>query len=185
MAKVRIKGLNIALRNVRKQLQDAASSKRMQKQIGEFVVGRIVQQARSGKNEKSGKALPKLSKSYLAMRLGLVKFRTSSSGQVIPIPEPDEILKTVDKEFFEPTRSKSNLTFTGELLRSLGYSIEKNSLFIKFTKDVRRDGKRNSKIYKWLKQLNIGYDFIGLGKVGKRRVRKMVLDEFRRKIRGK
>ena len=155
----------------------------MLNEVGKFTVERIVMSARSGKNERTGKALPILSRSYQAMRLGLVKFRTSKSGAVIPIQEADESLQTVDKQFFEPTRKRSNVTFTGQLLESLNYKVGKKSLFILFNPDTRSDGETNSKVYDFLKKIDRGYDFIGLGKVARRRVRKLVLDQFRRDLR--
>ena len=170
MAKVKIKGLNVTLNDIKKRLKNATKAKKLQNEIGEFTVDRIVQQARSGKNERTNRALPKLSKSYIAMRMGVASFRTGKNGKVFAIPEPDEILKTVDTEFFEPTRTRSNLTFTGELLRSLGFRIKKNQVFIKFGKARRGDGKTNSQVFEWLKKINDGYNFIGLGKVGRKRV---------------
>lgn len=184
MATVKINGMSSALRNIKKGLKKTIESNKLKNEVGKFVVERIVQMARSGKNERTGKALPKLSKSYREMRLGIIQFRTIN-GNVVPLLGPDERLNDTDSQFFEPTRARSNVTFTGQLLKSLAYRTKKNSIIIIFKPDQRSDGLKNSDVYGFLVSLNSGYDFIGLGQKGIRRVNKIVVDNFRRRLRSK
>lgn len=183
MAKVRIKGVDKVLKNIRKTFEEVSTSKKLLSQIGNFTVDRIKSFARSGKTIAQGrpKSLPRLSESYIQQRMGAVKFRTID-GRVIPFPEPDERLKNVDPEFFDPNRKISNLTFSGQLMRSLIARIERDELFIEL-KESRDDGIKNSKIVEFLKKLDSDYDFIGLDDKGKERVRRFVLDEVRRQIK--
>lgn len=154
--------------------------------IAKFVVNRIQSFTRSGKSisGKQAKKLKKLSKSYIEMRQGAVKFRTLKSGEVIAIPEPDEKLKEVDKEFFRP--DLSNLTFTGQMLRAIKYVTNKAKATI--TIDVAatsRSGKyeslTNKKVAEYAKEN--GRPFLGLDDLGIKRIKRDVLKKLRDELR--
>jgi len=112
--------------------------------IGRFTKERIQQQTRLGKSMVTGGKLKGLSDSYKDVRSGLVTFRTIN-GKKVPFLKPDERLKNVDPEFFEPKRS--NLTFTGQLMKSLKIKIDKAKSIVEvFLSGIRKDGLTNQEV---------------------------------------
>jgi len=94
---------------------------------------------------------------------------------------PDERLKFVDKQFFDPTLIHSNLTFTGQLLRSLKYTILKNGRINIFASGNRKDGQSNKKIAEYVAKN--GRPFFGMDDKGKLRINNIVKRFLRRSLR--
>lgn len=181
-----VKGLDAVIRNITKLLDDEAKSKKTLMEISDFVIGRIQGFARSGFSLVGGKKkkFKKLSKSYIAMRQGAVKFRTLPNGVVVGFQEPDERLKEVDSEFFTPDLSQ--VTFTGQMLRAIKGVISGNKLTISVDSS-RRSGKYetldNAQVAKHV--ADNGRAFMGLDKLGFARVKSIILDNFRKSKRKK
>jgi hypothetical protein len=181
MAKVR--GLNALEKKLKRFLIKELANKALLNKIGEFVKDRIVQFTRSGKSIAGAKAkkLKKLSDSYIQTRRGALHFRTSQQGNVFPIEGPDERLKTVDKEFFDP--DFSNLTFTGQLLRSLKAKVDLKARTI----DIMPTGNRfdsnlsNQDVAKFVAEQ--GRPFIGLDDKGIKRVKALIIQDLRKSLR--
>jgi hypothetical protein len=189
MAKVEIKGLDKLQKNIMKLLKNDLATKKTLDDIGASVVARVQSMARSGFTLFSGKKtkLKKLSKSYVAMRQGAVKFRTMPSGHVVGFQEPDPALKDVDPEFFNP--SLSQLTFTGQMLRALGFKSEKYKVSVEIKDGIRWPVQTGGKAQKTLTNKEVadfvakqGRPFLGLDKQGVARVKKILLDSIRKAI---
>jgi hypothetical protein len=157
-------------------------NKEFLKTQAEFIVERIKAFTRSGKTlakSKKPERLKRLSSSYIAVREGAVKFRTIN-GKKVPFPEPDERLQDVDPEFFEPRLS--NLTFTGQLLRSITSSVKNGAISI-FVTGTRRDGLTNEKVAGYVSEQ--GRPFIGLDERGIKRIKRNAITEIRKFIRSR
>lgn len=182
MARVKIKGLDKLGKKIKTLIKNDIATQKTLDDIGKMVVERIRAYARSGSTMHSGKKsrLKKLSKSYIEMRQGALKFR-KINGVSVPLAEPDERLEEVDPEFFEP--SKSQLTFTGQMLRGLTFLSRKTEVDI-FVNEEKRSGK-----YEKLTNAEVaahvaknGRPFLGLDKQGVARVKKILLDNLRKAI---
>jgi hypothetical protein len=168
--------------------KDIGKDEKLLKDIGIFSLERVRAMVRSGYsldgNNKS--RLKKLSNSYKEMRMGIVRFRTVGKGAgryVVATQEPDEKLKEVDTKFFDPTFS--NLTFTGQLMKSLSYFITASKRQITvFVADTKRVGK-----YETLSNKDVakhvsdnGRPFLGLDKTGVARIKAIVKKSIRDEI---
>ena len=177
----RIKGVRNVFRTIEKRI-GKATGVALRAKIGAFTVDRIRAAARSRKNLKRGGLLPKLSKSYRDMRMGIVKFRTIK-GRVIPFQEPDPILMKVDSKFFEATGKRSNLTLTGKLMKALRSTVTKTEIIIDLSNHRPGENLTNNQILKFLVKLNPDYSFIGLDSKGVKRIVKMVKEQLRREFK--
>lgn len=168
---------------IREVFNDVSTQRKLLLEISDFSAKRIQAFARIGKTLVSGKpkALPKLSESYRLMRMGALKFR-KIDDRVVPFGEPDEKLNQVDSQFFRPTAKRSNLTFTGDLMKAVKGEVKGSKAFVRVN-ESRGDGKKNSEVIKNLQKIDPGYKFLGLDDKGQQRIRRMVLNELRRKIR--
>jgi hypothetical protein len=151
MANKRIIGLDKLATSLRAFFKSEFTDTTTLAKLAIMALKRIQATTRSGytmaiqksKDTKSGRKFKKtklhrLSDSYIAMRQGAVTFRTNKNGERIAIQEPDERLKHVDKEFFTP--DLSNLTFSGQLLRSLVATAKKGADFAEIF--IRPEGNR-------------------------------------------
>lgn len=172
MAKVRIKNIDGVSKAIKKVFKTSAHSQKVLNEIGEFTRDRVRQQARSGKsleNNSAPKKFPNLKESTKQRRESL---------------ERNHRFK-LDPDFFKARFA--NVTLTGQLLDALKYQISKRGLVSLFFKEKRRkmfdadENVTNSDVYKNLKKL--GFGFLGLDEKGQKRVKKIVLDEFRRNIK--
>lgn len=102
MVKVTILNLGRAQKNMIAKFDQIKKDPELLRQIGDAALKDIVGYARSGKNPDTRSAFTKLSKSWIERREYLKRFNSP------------------DGEFFLNSR-KSNLTFTGQLLRSIKY----------------------------------------------------------------
>lgn len=169
MAKVTIDTKKV-IDAVRSVFDNVKKDKTTQQQIAKFVVDRIVALARTGKTAGSGerKDLPKLSKSYRDYR------KTQRAQEKAQSP------------FFKPGSSKSNLTFTGQLLESISFEITQDKIKVFFKNTSRSDSKEtNDKIYEYLLEKDIGYSILGLDDAGKERIRRIVVDLLRKEIKSR
>lgn len=97
-----------------------------------------------GENIQQQKLKP-LSDSYIKQRQGKVKFITKN-GVVVPlVPGAKfQIKKPKLGEFGSPTRS--NLTFTGEMLNAVTYELTRQGFTLVIPDSARSDGKTNAEI---------------------------------------
>lgn len=170
MAKVRLKGVDGVIRSLNEVFKTAKKSKDMQNKIGKFVVDRNKFNARTGKSlesNKSPESLPGLKSTSKKIR---ARFAKDHPGDV-------------DTRFFRAT--KSNVTLTGQLINSIKYLIKDNQIFILVSGRRKRikadDLGSNEAVYADL--VKRGFGFLGLDETGQKRVKKIVLDEFRRTIK--
>ena len=170
MAKVIIDVPRILKLEITKELKSVVQDPKILAEVGIFAKERIVQSARLGKsmaNSKKDRPLPDLSESYKARR------KSNPSG--------------VDAEFFQPKKKRSNLTFTGQLLRSIVAKIIKTGglegRVVVFPKGRRKDGERNIQIIRWLTQLNKDYEIFALSEAAQKQIKKIVTRGLRRKLK--
>ena len=101
---------------LKERIRDLKRNKKLQKEIGEFTVERLRQFGQAGKPLVRGSKFPQLEGSTILQRAYLAKF-----NRVDPLS----------------TAEFSNLTFTGQLWKSLGFSVDEDANII-----VRFKGKR-------------------------------------------
>ena len=166
---VRIQNLDAVTKNLKKIFNDVKREKKLLKDIGVFSRDRIIFEARRGFSMEGNKRhkFPPLKDSSKLIRKGILKKMPSR----------------VDDQFFKP--NKSNVTLTGQLIKSFSYVVKNNAVFL-FFKDPRtkldeKDTTSNNAVYDDLESR--GFGFIGLDEKSQKRVRKLVLDEFRRTIK--
>lgn len=170
MARVRIKNIDKVTKNIKRVFNQAKTEKTLLKNIGEFTRDRIRFNARTGKsldNNTTPEPFPKLKENTIRRREAIQRNRPG----------------VVDSKFFKANRA--NVTLTGQLLNSLEFFIKDNAVFIGFKKRREKifkdDETDNNKVYDNL--VKLGFGFIGLDEKGQARVKKLVLDEFRRTIK--
>lgn len=139
--------------------------------IGRYVSARIVMKARSSKTMVDGKEKtikPLKSEPYM-------KLRDKLKAENSPILDP---------VFFKNRpRNKSNLTFTGQFLESIGLVrfIRTQKLLLFKAKGTRRDGMTNEKLSGHIAKQ--GRSIFGLDDTGKQVIAKMVKTEIRKGLR--
>lgn len=147
-------------------------------EIGQFSADRIQQFTRIGKSIASDEpqALKPLSKSYKDFRRGKVTFWKSGKGVTIAAKFRSNKLNSVDTSFFKPV--KSNLTFTGQLLKSIDFKVDtaRNSVLIKPT------GARNLKVAGFVSRER---PFMGMDRVGRERINNFVKRAIRERLNRK
>ena len=171
MAEVKIKNLDKITKDLKKVFTDTKTQTRTLFEIGKFVRDRIVFEARSGYSLEGDKRkkFPALKESTVNRRKGLEKTNPF----------------VLDDRFFKADRA--NVTLTGQLLDAFKFKIQQqNGKIIFFFKDLRKpiqsdDSTSNNEVYDNLKKL--GFGFIGVDERSQKRVRKIVLDNFRRNIK--
>ena len=120
MAKVVIKGIKGVEESTRKVLQKAINSQELLNEVAVLVQRNIIGSARQGKTQ-DGVALKPLSKSWVERRKKLSEVNSTGT-------------------FYKP--SKSNLSFTGQLLDSFTYEISRVNATIRlFFKGSRKPYK--------------------------------------------
>ena len=126
--------------------------------------------------DRSGKSLED---NISTKKVPLLKESTKAIRKQIAFAFPSFI----DGTFFKA--DKSNVTFTGQLVKSLKFRIRDTSVFLLFKGSRKKlmpdDASTNDEVYDNLK--SIGFGFLGLDEKGQKRVKKMVLNEFRRTIK--
>lgn len=136
---------------------DSVSAKAMTT-FAKFARDMIVKRTRRGFGvEQTGRKqqrLKKLSKSYIDFRKGKVSFFTRN-GTVIPIKP-----KAPPKLDSTTSPGKSNLTFSGQLLRSLVVSSKKGEFTIRANNRRRKNGLTNNELAEIVS--NQGRPFMGL-----------------------
>lgn len=170
MAKVNVKGVKSVLNAIKAIFDNSIKKKEFLDNIKDFSVLRIQAETRKGRDlTRNGEPQPDLSSGYVKWRKRLATGETKT--QIYP-----------DTKFFRP--SKSNLTLSGQMLESLQGRVNALRSEIEIaTTENRNDGEKNDQIVKDLKRR--GRTFLGMDDKGKTMIRKMVLDEIRRQIRGR
>lgn len=162
MAKVRIKSF-VTARAIR-ELLDIDSS--ILDNAGELIADRIYSLAKRGRRMKpdgSTESLPKLEKST-------IKTRKAYSGKT--------------GEAFDDSRTRSNLTLTGELLDSIRFiSDEKKQTVEIFFDGDHTGGFSNDELFGWLKGINKKYDVLTLNKGAQKKVLSLVRRALTKKLK--
>lgn len=153
--------------------KDLITRDEMYADITAFAVKRIQDKARLSKRMEQGgndsAETPGLSQPYIQQR------RQTKRGA-----------NGTDPEFFLPNVNRSQLTYTGQLLRSLQGKIlrsgtNKGSIELGFT-GVRKDGQKNTSIYRQLLDRNKNYEVLALSKKAIDLIRNKVLTRLRQEL---
>lgn len=134
MARVRVKNRLRYTKNLKAVVESVKDPKKVLMEVGQLIIKRTTQRTRQGK-DLYGRKLAPLSESYVQYRKKKVYFK-KINGVVVPFAKKTKgkgakkLSKKFDSDFskyakfpkpdsnfFRP--AKSNLTFTGQLLRSL------------------------------------------------------------------
>jgi hypothetical protein len=172
MAKVRIDTSRIT-KKIEDTFKDLMTKDTIYVEIANFSKERIQSFARLQKRmEQDGAdkaSTPNLSPGYIERR------RKLTAGQ-----------GGTDSKFFIPTVKNSQLTFTGQLLKSLNAkilrkNIDKGQIELKFT-GKRDDGQLNANVYNELLKRDSGYNILALSKKAIERIRTIVLNQLRKEL---
>lgn len=183
----KVKGLEKVDKLLKRFFIDEVYDQKTLDEISTFVIERIRAFTRSGKSIAGPKPrrLKPLSESYKDVRRGATKWRTMPDGRRVMFEGPDEKLKEVDSEFFSP--EKSNLTFSGQMLRALKATTKKLKRVVSIevsVDDTRRTGKyeklTNAEVAEYVAQN--GRPFLGLDDKGVERVRRVLLNSLRKSL---
>lgn len=165
MARVKFKNLDGVQKLVVDSFTELKNEQRTLLEVAEFTKDRVQQQTRLGKSLPNDARLKPLSADYR-------KARRSK--------------KNVDREFFGPDRS--NLTLTGQMLRSLKSrivrqpgSIKEPSAIEVFPDGDRDDGLSNQEVAGFVREN--GRPFLGLNEKAVQQLRNIVLKNLRRVLR--
>lgn len=175
--KVEIKNVKAVQAQALKALNKVKQDQKFLVEQSKFTAEQIQRRTWSGRGV-DGKKFKKLSQSYLDYRNGKVSFR-KIDGRVVPLGGKDPKFPNTG-EFFKA--NFSNLTLTGQLLRSISrkINVQKGS-FRLFFSGVRKDGMKNEELAKIVQDK--GRVFFGLGEIIPKRLRKRTLDQLRRVLR--
>jgi hypothetical protein len=183
MASVKFKNLKRTLDiEVKKKLLAVAKDQKTLKEIAEFSVKRIKQFARSGNPLRDGKKskFPPLSEVTPAIRKRLAKYNATHAT-------------------YGKSGKKKNVTITGQLVEAVKYKLKRNVINV-FIKGRRRKyrGKKgqvlknadgsaqhgnSSAVYKDLVELDPHYKFLGMDKLGEKRIRNIIKRNLRRLLK--
>ena len=174
MARVTVKPTVGARLRVTARVEKILKDPVLLKEVKDFSINRIVSTARLGKSMEGsqsgrGRALPKLSKSYIEQR----KKKT----------------RGIDGEFFQRNAVRSNWTLSGQFLKSIkGQIIRSGRLrgrVALFPSGRRKDGNKNIQILRWLTAYNKRYEIFALNKSAQKQIGKIVQRFLRRKLRNR
>jgi len=137
---VKIRGLDKAIRNIKKTLSKDLRDKTLLNAIGEEIVLDIQNNTFKGKSSITGKRFKRYSNSYKDTIKGKTSFRTIN-GKVVPL-KPG--LAEDGATFGGKNASRPNLFVSGQLLKALTHKVDKNNVLI-FTKPDERTKYPNQK----------------------------------------
>lgn len=174
MAKLKINVPASLKLKVEKQLQDIVKDPKILDEVKDFTVKVIVDEARFGRSMEGTKSrsrnLPKLSKGYVKAR---------QRGYY----------KDTDPEFFVKNSTRSNLTLTGQFLKSIfgqrllsGRGVGSIAVY---PRGRRKDGNKNIEIIRWLTELDKRYEIFSLNDKAIKEISKIVQRGLRRKLRNR
>ncbi len=190
MARAKVNGLKNVFEAIDKIFENSTQKEKFLREIEDFVTLRVQAETRKGKDlSRDGADQPDLKPSYVAWRKSLearasaldkISRGSLSSKNLSLVAKITGRTPTPDPTFFKP--EKSNLTLTGQLLKSLNSLVKPRARTVEvFVEGRRDDGQTNAAVANDL--ASRGRTFLGLDKKGVTRIRKMVLDEIRRQIR--
>jgi len=175
LARVRVRGTRQLRIAIESEINRLIDDPRLQGQIGQLITRRMRAEARLSRNIRTGRSLPTLSPSYRARRSRLS--RGSSIGRGL----------TTDSRFFRPNTSVSNLTLSGQFLRSLRYtpirSGRNRGEVVVAASGRRREGLTNAQVINFLIDRDEDYNIFGLDDRSIQRIRNLVTRELRRRLR--
>ncbi len=162
MATAKVRGLKKLNKSLQKLVLKEFSNKKLLNTIGEFTRDRIRSFTRAGQSIAGSSIKP------------LKQLKSSTIEQRKRARRPD-------REFFSPERS--NLTLTGQLLKSLKFKSRVRDRTVDvFAKGVRRSGRIDNKAVSEFVAKG-GRPFIGLDKKGIKRVTAIILTDLRKTIK--
>lgn len=166
MAKVDIRfNAERILTTLRKAIRDT----RLLREIAIFMRTRVYQYTKRGTSLVQESRLTPLSQNYINYRKRLVAGKSRKSVKKFG-------------DFFSPSRS--NLTFTGQMLDALKTDVDPASgRAIVFVDDTPRSGDDLTNAEVAVKVAEAGRPFLGLDRVGRDRIRRMVIADLRRKLK--
>lgn len=177
------KGFDELRRVIRIAVAGSAIKRKMFNEIGDYMVKRTQGFTRTGYSifGKTKKKLKELSASYIKMRQGKVRFRKAKDGHTYARAVRDEKLDNVDPDYFRPR--KSNLTFTGQMLKAIRYDIfvDLSKIVVSVDDSRRNDSDLSNKEVAKHVAAN-GRPFLGLDQAGLARVSKIIKATIRENI---
>lgn len=161
LASVRIKNLTNTTAAIKKKFLEIKQDQGLLLEIAEVSIENFQGFARSGKNPSTGQMFPKLSKGWVGYRHHLLKTNKESSF------------------FLGADSTKSNLTFTGNLLNSIKAKIDSSkgrvSFYAKGTHPGYGDGKPKQSNQEIVDDLATrGFEFMVVGEKLKKRINVLV-----------
>lgn len=179
MAKAKVQ-INQSLANLKMTLSAGISSGGLLSEIAEFCRSRIYQYTKRGQSLVQESKLQALSTGYIEYRKRLTRAKKSRSSK--KTRQSGVFPSKGFGAFFSPSRS--NLTLTGQLLEALKSRVKKSSNQIEvFVENSSRSDSDLTNKEVAEKVSSDGRPFIGLDRVGRDRVRRLVIAQLRRSFK--
>jgi len=187
MAKVQIKNLKSVLGSIETAFTESLRKTELYESIGDFAVKRIQRETRSGRDlSRDGQPIQDTAESTKNIKeliaSGKIKMNPSKPRffrpQVSQVTQTGELLDSLDYKFIRSSR-ELEISPTGSRKKT-SYTWRKSGEKVKFLSDDHIDS--NKGLAKDLAKR--GFTFLGIDNKGIRRIRKLVLDEIRRIIKG-
>ncbi len=150
-------GSDDILKTIERKIRSLQRDPRLLQAVGEKSVDIIYKRVKSGLGVVSdelastkSERLTRLSPSYINYRKGKTNFvQITKGGKTWLAPLPGKGKNLVKGEFGSPARS--NLTFTGEMLKALSWRVTGGGLSIYIKKTRRKDGLTNDKVAEYVR----------------------------------
>lgn len=167
-------------------LRKAVRDTRLLREIAQFIRTRVYQYTKRGQSLVQESRLQPLSTGYVEYRKRLARGEKTKTTKRLKKIGLKKIAKALEMrkfgEFFSPSRS--NLTLTGQMLDALKTDVDPGGgRAIVFVDDTPRkdDDLTNAEVA--VKVAKAGRPFLGLDRVGRDRIRRMVIADLRRKLK--
>ena len=177
---LKVKNIDAVEKIVRETFNVAVQKKPMLVKVNNEIIQRIQQFSRSGKS------LVNERKKFPQVSIGYAKSRRLSTFQERNAPISSLFIADSRPPFndIRPGSRKSNITVTGQLLDSLKGTISNSRILIDVS-GTRTWGDSKGVANKDVRDNleSLGFDFLGLDLVGRRRVKSTVLKEIKKEIK--
>lgn len=178
MAKVSVK---TKLDKFTATLQKSIRTPSMLKEVAVFLRTRIYQYTKRGQSLVLQAKMPALSQGYIEFRKRLASGEGTKGSKKNRGTKSKKAPKKFG-DFFSPSRS--NLTLSGQMLDALESEVDQGKGQVSvFVDDTPRDDSdlNNAEVAKKVSQ--DGRPFLGLDRVGRDRIRRMVIAQLRRSLK--
>lgn len=171
-----------------KAIKQLSKDIKFKQSLGAFVRKMIYSRVKLGRGVTSDKAKPQavrnkklkgLSDSYIQQRKGRLKFFKGKQGQTFAVEKSSRFSFSKPKLGPLGKPSKSNLTFSGDMLEALEFKVTKSGVRVFVNNRIRKDGMTNQEV---AEHVSKDRPFLNLSNVEHKRVIQFIEDEIDRRL---